>query len=77
MKEGPKIKYSKILTEWPQLDVWNWSENKKLWILFLYRVRKCPTEAEKIEQAEMSELLTSKDKMRPNTTEFPFLYQNV
>ena len=35
---------------------------------------KMSTEAEKIEYAKMSWLLTSEDKTKPNTTEFPFLY---
>ena len=43
-------------------------------ILFLYHVTKCPTEAEKIEYARMSQLLTSEDKTKPNTTGFSVLY---
>ena len=35
---------------------------------------KCPTEAKKIEYTKMSYLLTSEDKTKPNSTEFPFLY---
>ena len=43
-------------------------------ILFLYSATKCPADAEIIEYAKMSSLLTSEDKMKPNTTGFPFLY---
>ena len=32
-------------------------------ILFLYRATKCPTEAEKIDFAKMSQLLTLEDKL--------------
>ena len=39
-------------------------------ILFLYRGTKCPADAEKIDYARMNSLLTSEDKMKPNTTEY-------
>jgi len=42
-------------------------------ILFLYRATKCPTEAEKIDIAKMSQLLTWQDKNETKYNRIEFL----
>ena len=42
-------------------------------ILFLYRATKCPTEAEKIDFAKMSQLLTLEDKNETKYNRIEFL----
>jgi len=45
-------------------------------ILFLYRAPKCPTEAEKIDFAKMSQSLTLEDKNETKHNKISFLYYN-
>ena len=45
-------------------------------ILFLYHAPKCATEAEKINFAKMSSLLTLEDKNETKYNKISFLYNN-